>query len=269
MEYSSSLWWVPADELRLLWFFINIPGVFLLLGPRAGWAIVAVSVLVLSVSNLYMESPYSPNAMATAVLGMVYLGLFFHVFGARSISYFVRMRDSNQQLQALASRDMLTGVLNARAYYEACGQRVALARRNHRPWAVLFVDLDHFKRVNDTHGHAAGDAVLGTVAQCLQQSIWRSDVLGRIGGEEFSIFLPDTTQEGAVQLTESIRQAVEQCRPDIGTQRLSVTASIGVAAAEGDTQDMAAIQARADEAMYVAKSQGRNRVSVLAMAPPT
>lgn len=267
LEYTSSLWCVPGDELRLMWFFVNVPGVFLLLGSRVGWGVVALTIAILLGSNAFMSSPYSPNAMATGVLSLVYLGMFFHVFGARSVSFFTRMRDYNLQLEALASHDALTGVMNARAYYQACEKLVAVARRTAHPYAVLFVDLDHFKAVNDQHGHAAGDAVLKAVAHCLESSIRESDLLGRIGGEEFCIYLPDTPRQGAVQLAESIRVAVERSQPDIGTQRLRVTASIGVAVCDGFAQPMAVIQQRADQAMYVAKALGRNRVSVFDELP--
>ena len=267
MEYTSALWLVPADELRLLWFFTNIPGVFILLGQRAGWFITGLSVAWLMLSNRVMLSPYSANAMATACFGMVYLGVFFHVYGSRSLSYFVRMRDYNLQLEQMANHDMLTGVLNARAYYAACEQQIQIASRSGQVYAVLFVDLDHFKAVNDTHGHAAGDLVLKAVAQCMRQAIRQSDALGRIGGEEFSIFMPHTGRTGAMQLAETLRQAIEALQPWTGERRLPITASIGVAACEGRPEPMQAIQQRADQAMYQAKQAGRNRVSCLVPTP--
>jgi len=263
MEYTSAQWLVPNDELRLLWFFTNIPGVFILLGQRAGWVITGLSVFWLILSNSLMLSPYSGNAMATACFGMIYMGVFFHVYGSRSMSYFVRMRDYNLQLEQMASHDMLTGVLNARAYYAACEQHIQIASRTGQPYSVIFVDLDHFKSVNDTHGHSAGDAVLRAVAQCMRHSIRQSDALGRIGGEEFSIFMPNTERAGALQLAESLRLAVQSLEPWIGERNLSITASIGVAACEGQPETMQAIQQRADQAMYEAKKLGRNRVSWL------
>lgn len=267
MEYTSALWLVPADELRLMWFFVNIPGVFILLGARAGWLITVLTVIWLMISNSVMPVPYSPNAMATAIAAMLNLGVFFHVYSVRSFSYFVRMRDYNRQLEQLASRDMLTGVLNARAYYANCEQGIQVATRAGQPYAVLFVDLDHFKSVNDTYGHAAGDAVLKAVAGCLGTSIRKSDALGRIGGEEFSVFLPNTSRSGALQLAESVRRAVEDLYPSIGDQTLRVTASIGVAACEAGGESMQTIQQKADQAMYVAKSLGRNRVSAFDELP--
>jgi len=122
--------------------------------------------------------------------------VFFHAYVDRSLSFFKRMRDYNVRLQQLASHDPLTGVMNARAHYAACNQHIALSQRQGEHFAVLFVDLDHFKSVNDTHGHAAGDEVLRTVATTLRQKLRSTDLLGRIGGEEFCAFLPATALDG-------------------------------------------------------------------------
>lgn len=265
LEYTSSLWFVPADELRVMWFFVNIPGVFILLGVGAGWAITLLTMVGLVVGNRMMPVAYSENAMATAIFSLLYLAASFHVFVSRSLSYFLRMRASNQQLAHMANHDTLTGVLNARAYYSACDDLIAMAARTGQPYAVLFVDLDHFKSVNDTYGHAAGDAVLQAVAKCLGQSIRQTDKLGRIGGEEFSIYAPNTNRAGALALGEAVRQAVEALHPCIDAEKhtLRITASIGVAACEGTIEPMQSIQQKADESMYIAKSLGRNRVSAL------
>jgi diguanylate cyclase (GGDEF)-like protein len=191
------------------------------------------------------------------------LGFVFHAYVDRSLSYYQRMRTYNQELQQLASRDPLTGVMNARAYYAACEQQIQLCRRLQRPFAVLFVDLDHFKRINDGLGHAAGDEVLRTVARALKDAVRSSDLLGRIGGEEFSMLLPDTDAAGAVQLAESVRQAVEASRPSVGGSFVPVTASVGVAVGRDPGATIKAIQEQADQAMYHAKQAGRNRVSLL------
>jgi len=260
-ENTSALVLVPHDELRILWFFLNVPGVYILLGQRAGMSITALSVALIYGSNQFLSQPYSSNAMATAILSLLYLGAAFHVYGARSMSYLRRMHEYNLQLNQLASHDMLTGVLNARAYYATCKTQIDVARRTQQPYAVLFVDLDHFKSVNDKYGHSAGDAVLKTVAQRVGANIRSSDTVGRIGGEEFSVFMPNTPKAGAIQLAESLRKAIESCNPSAGELTLCITASIGVAVCDRCTDDMPAIQQKADQAMYVAKSMGRNRVS--------
>lgn len=262
-ENTSALVYVSSDELRVLWFFTNVPGVFILLGKRAGWIITIATILGLIFGNPYLERPYSPNALATGLFCLLYLGIFFHTYVDRTFSYFTRMRDYNDRLQDMASHDPLTKVLNARAYYQACEQLILQLKRSNLTYSVLFVDLDHFKLINDSHGHAAGDEVLKRVANVLQSQLRQTDLLGRIGGEEFSIFLPDTPLAGAMKLAESIRLAIEQCRPSIGQQNLTVTASVGVAAQTVKLSGMQAIQQHADEAMYEAKKAGRNRVTTL------
>jgi diguanylate cyclase (GGDEF)-like protein len=262
-EAISSLLFVSMDELRLLWFFTNVPGVFILLGKRAGWFITLGTMLGLALGNNYLERPYSPNALATALFCLLYLGIFFHTYVDRTFSYFSRMREYNDRLQEMASHDPLTQVLNARAYYSACEQQISQSQRNGQPFSVLFIDLDHFKDINDNHGHAAGDEVLRAVARSLGNQLRRSDLLGRIGGEEFSVFLPDTALAGALEVGENLRLAIQECHPRVGDTVLNITASIGVASRSSDAQTMQSIQQRADDAMYEAKKAGRNRVSAL------
>jgi diguanylate cyclase (GGDEF)-like protein len=266
LEYTSALVHVPHDELRLLWFFVNVPGVFILLGQRSGWVITGGTMLGLALGNPWLSRPYSANALATALLAMLYLGVFFHAYVDRSISYFTRMQRYNRRLEALASHDNLTGLLNGRAYYARCDQQVQVGERAGQSYAVLFVDLDHFKAINDTHGHEAGDAVLKMAAHTLQSHIRQSDLLGRIGGEEFSVFLPHTDHAGALALAETLRRKLEAARVDVGKQCLRVTASIGVASNQGRAMPMAELQKKADQAMYQAKKAGRNRVSSLPVA---
>lgn len=262
LEYVSALYYVSADEFRVVWFLTNLPGIYLLLGQRVGFIMTLGTALGLAYGNRYLPAPYSPNAVATLISSIIFTGLFFHFYADRSISYFIRMRESNKQLYYMAMHDQLTGVLNARAYYEICDRLILIAKRSSAPYAVLFIDLDHFKSVNDTHGHAAGDLVLKTAANCIAQNIRTSDSLGRVGGEEFSVFLPNTDLNSAVQVAEAIRHAIEALRIDLASgETLGITASIGVAKNQHSDQTMQEIQKQADLAMYKAKKAGRNRVS--------
>lgn len=260
---TSGLLLMPDDEVRVLWLYTNLAGVYTLLGRRAGLVITLVSLVQLLVCNHFTSKPLSPNGLATVLVSLPYMGLFFHVYTGRLLSYFARLQNSNAQLQELATHDTLTGVFNARAYYQLCDQSIHLATRRDSAFSVLFVDLDHFKKINDTHGHAAGDLVLKAVANTLQTGIRKSDILGRIGGEEFSIFLPDTMEAGALLLAESLREQIEALMPQLPSGPIRITASIGVASSSVG-QAMHEIQQQADQAMYHAKAQGRNRVSSLA-----
>lgn len=259
------------DELRVIWFVLNLPGIYLVLGSGAGILVTVLSMITVVAVNPHLPRPYSVDALFTCVLAIAYLSAFFHAFAARSISFHHAMVEANRKLEEMAARDPLTGLFNGRAYYARCDDALKLTRRTGSPFAMLFVDLDHFKRINDTHGHEAGDAVLRAVAGTLRQTMRQSDVVGRIGGEEFSALLPDTDMEGARLLGEKLRQEIEALMPDIGTMRLRITASIGVAEDGPATLAIAEIQGRADQAMYAAKRAGRNRVTCIgeeAAAPP-
>ena len=127
---------------------------------------------------------------------------------------------------------------------------------------MLFIDLDHFKAINDQHGHATGDVVLQCVGHLIAQSVRQSDLAGRIGGEEFAVLLPDTDAQGALVLAEALRRAIEAAQPEAQGLRLSISASIGVALGGMAEQNMQDVQHQADLAMYEAKAAGRNRVTL-------
>lgn len=173
---------------------------------------------------------------------------------------------ADERNRTLALQDELTGLDNRRAVGEQLARQLALAQRNHRPLALLIIDIDHFKRVNDTHGHLAGDQVLRTLALRLQSRLRTQDALGRWGGEEFLVLLSDTDGPGARVLAEQLRTRVAQSpfMLDLGdnaTLAVPVTISIGLHAVDGATpitEDR--LIAAADEALYRAKLNGRNRV---------
>ncbi|MEO5336200.1 MAG: GGDEF domain-containing protein [Magnetospirillum sp. WYHS-4] len=251
------------DELRIVWFVLNLPGVYLVLGSAAGIGFTVLSMAAVVAANGFLDTPYSSTAIVTCLMGMVYLSVFFHAFAARSISFHHAMVEANRKLAEMAARDPLTGLFNARAYYRLCEGALRQSQRSGRPFAMLFVDLDHFKSINDKYGHEAGDTVLRSVAERLQASLRQSDIVGRIGGEEFSVLLPDSDMDGARDLAEKLRLDIEALMPDIGSERLRITASIGVAASRPTLISIAEVQSQADEAMYVAKRQGRNRVTCI------
>lgn len=159
--------------------------------------------------------------------------------------------------------DALTGVFNARAYQAQSQALIQTGADAGRGYSVLFVDLDHFKRVNDQHGHAAGDKVLQVAARALQKGVRHNDVVGRIGGEEFGVLLPQTDLSQALRVAEHLRLSIEQLAIDVGGHSLQITASIGVAHSPDGRLDLPSLQQRADSAMYQAKAAGRNRVTSL------
>jgi diguanylate cyclase (GGDEF)-like protein len=165
-------------------------------------------------------------------------------------------------LRRSAELDALTGTLNRRTIDLWLARSFSEAHRAHQSLSVLFVDLDHFKSINDTHGHASGDACLRHVAAILRQQLDSGDMLGRYGGEEFVLVLPGRDGDAARRLGERLREAIERSRFDCNGTEVSLTVSIGVAPRLPDEAQPAAAVERADKALYSAKRSGRNRVCV-------
>jgi len=165
-----------------------------------------------------------------------------------------------------ALRDPLTGVANRTALDAALKREVSLSQRHKLPLSVLLMDIDRFKNINDTHGHAVGDAVLRTLTQGVNACIRASDVHARYGGEEFVVVLPGTDRNGALLLASRIRRHVEALRCEMpaasDAAALRFTVSVGVAAFDGQ-EDSASLVHRADLAMYAAKQLGGNQVSIV------
>jgi diguanylate cyclase (GGDEF)-like protein len=158
-----------------------------------------------------------------------------------------------------ALRDGLTSTFNRRYFTDRLHAEIRFAHRHEKSLALLFVDIDHFKAVNDTHGHPAGDAVLAGVARLMTSTIRTEDVLARYGGEEFAVICREIGVEGATALGERLRVAVESHRFEHDGQVIAVTVSVGVAVGQ-KIDDTHALIAAADAAMYDAKRAGRNRV---------
>jgi diguanylate cyclase (GGDEF)-like protein/PAS domain S-box-containing protein len=165
-----------------------------------------------------------------------------------------------QELRRLATTDFLTGVANRRHFMERLELELERIRRFGRPAALLMVDLDHFKAVNDTHGHAVGDAVLRHFASLAQHRLRRIDLLGRLGGEEFAILLPGTERAGAREFAEAFRRQVEATPAQSDKGPIPFTVSIGIADIDPIDAQADALLARADDRLYAAKQKGRNRV---------
>lgn len=171
-------------------------------------------------------------------------------------------RAENRRLEALATTDPLTRVLNRRALLDRLNAEVDRARRYESSLTLLLLDLDHFKQINDTAGHLAGDSVLRQIGALLEEAIRKVDIVARYGGEEFVVILPETLSEGGVAFAERLRERIAAQSFDVGAGRaVSLTVSIGIATFPSplvaSTEDLFA---RADEALYRAKSGGRNQV---------
>lgn len=173
--------------------------------------------------------------------------------------------DAHHRLLALS--DALTGVANRRAILDELQQRLLEASRYKTPLSLLMLDIDYFKRINDTHGHLVGDGVLQHLAQLVLKRIRATDTLGRYGGEEFLVVLPHTSPEQGLMLAEMLCQHIREAFVDVRGLQLSITTSIGVAGMMPFAQEtVEGLIHRADEALYRAKTEGRDRV-ILAITP--
>jgi diguanylate cyclase (GGDEF)-like protein len=188
----------------------------------------------------------------------VALGLFVVLLIAVMVLAWIKVRQA-RRLQTLASTDELTGVANRRALMAGAERELALARAQNRPLALLMIDVDHFKRINDTHGHPVGDAVLRHLARVLGVSLRERDRLGRIGGEEFVVVLPGSSLEAARSVAERTRAAVAAAPLDSGGLCVRFSISVGVAEVAA-VDGLKELFAKADAALYRAKASGRNVV---------
>ncbi|WP_126444032.1 sensor domain-containing diguanylate cyclase [Sulfuricystis multivorans] len=172
------------------------------------------------------------------------------------------LRRQMETAELLARTDALTGLANRRAFDEVAQQEIQRAQRYGTPLTLVLADLDHFKAINDSHGHDVGDCVLQNFARILAASVRTVDLVGRWGGEEFAILMPGTDLPEATQAAERMRKQVEQAQLCIDERACRYTASFGVAAFRADMPTLASLLGRADMALYRAKRLGRNRVEV-------
>lgn len=185
------------------------------------------------------------------------LGMTGYTLLLRDIS---AQRETIESLLRAATSDQLTGVANRRALYEAADVEFARFARKPRAIALLMLDIDHFKRINDTHGHPAGDRVIRNLAGVLMRSVRSIDIVARIGGEEFAVLLPSTDQPMAVRIAERIRDNVAAQQVVAGNISIAYQVSIGIALVTPEMQGIDDLIMAADEALYEAKRSGRNRV---------
>lgn len=174
----------------------------------------------------------------------------------------------HQQLAAAARTDPKTGLLNATAWQREADAELVRAHRSSSSLALLLIDVDHFKRVNDSHGHLIGDEVLRSLAAELRQQVRESDVVGRFGGEEFTVLLPRTDAADAHGIAERLRASARRMSVAAADARIQVTVSIGVALLGQHGRDLFELLAAADVALYKAKDAGRDQVHVSAQTAP-
>lgn len=235
---------------------------------KAMLAIVAVTFAVnLFIILWLVRSGFAQNSLVMSLVGAAFVSLLvapaiYWIVATplkREYERRLRMEGRAAELGQLAITDPLTRTRNRRGITIAALEAMAHAERYGHPLSVAMVDIDHFKQVNDTHGHKAGDRVLEGVAAILSEILRMPDKVGRYGGEEFLLVFPETALDQTMKIAERIRAAVSDAEFDIGDKKIALTISIG-ATAFVKGEDLEQLLGRADRALYDAKQAGRNRV---------
>jgi diguanylate cyclase (GGDEF)-like protein len=263
----GALWVMPADSVlhQAVTMFVLVGmagGAISVYSARYRMAVSAM-VLVLLPSTLWLYFRSTPEQ-----LGMAIGATFFMLASLRGARVLANALQGNFQLSRelqsahaaadlQAKTDPLTGINNRRAFLDQGEQIIRYCERHELDVCALVMDVDHFKSINDTLGHFAGDMVLRHIGEKIRKLFRRSDVFGRIGGEEFAVILPHTSERDAVAIAEKLRRAIADEPIKCGDERVRVTISIGVADA---SLDLTTLLVHADKAMYRAKEQGRNQV---------
>ena len=176
------------------------------------------------------------------------------------VDLLLRVHREEQKMRSLASYDSLTGLLSRHAFFDNTNNYVSLAKRERIPFSVVIIDLDNFKNINDRHGHPAGDAVLRLFASVVNSVARRSDIIGRVGGEEFAMVLPSTTAAEAVEFAERLHEAINKAVLKYNGSAIRYTVSVGLAEFSSDSKhSVDDLLAQADVALYQAKQAGRNQ----------
>lgn len=217
--------------------------------------------LTRSFSTFWLDAPDTQRFDGGSIIHMVFVATFsFSILMVLVGAQLMASERVRQEFEHLASHDDLTGTLNRRAILRLAEQAHARWQQGGEAYAMLLLDLDHFKHINDNHGHQAGDRTLVKVAQAMQQGLRRVDRVGRYGGEEFVALLPAADLASAGQLAERLRAQVEGLPSGNGSP--ACTVSIGVVLVQTGDASWDAVMGRADKALYQAKAAGRNQVSL-------
>ena len=243
-----------AAERRTRWLLV---GSFVVMAAGLFWRGFTAWFEPETIMPIYGTSP---------VRGFTLLAFYTVTLGSSFAFLLMHKERADREAYELATTDSLTGVYNRRTFEDLAEAQLSRARRARTPVSLLMLDLDHFKRVNDTHGHQAGDHVLAGFAKLVRTCLRKEDLLARYGGEEFVVLLPGATPAAASALAERIRETTAASQIKGAGHDIRITVSVGVTSESGNKlPPLTAMLARADEALYAAKAEGRNKVVALEM----
>jgi diguanylate cyclase (GGDEF)-like protein len=261
--FTAALIFVRSDEFRIVWFLLLVFLSYMLVGRFAGHLATILSIFAIITVHHVVDIGISTLAINTALLSIIIGSLMASSYTSKVHAYEIELHEKNLELEVLATTDSLTGIYNRRAFTEIGKKYLESARRSQGQLSFLMLDIDHFKEINDSHGHQVGDVVLINFSRQIQALLRKSDIYGRLGGEEFGVLLFDTDVRQAELLAERIRKHIAVMETHVEEKRLSITVSIGVSCLERGTHDtLRRLENRADEALYTAKESGRNRIAI-------
>jgi diguanylate cyclase (GGDEF)-like protein len=252
---SIVLFILQGDVLRAIWFIPTIIAVYIGLSRKTGIIYTVYSVFIITVAYKtgYLNLPnFSYVTLILSIVSSTILGVI--------VSFILEEYDKDMhiifdKLHLIANTDYLTTILNRRAFIQEGKKIVEKAKKNAKPVCIIMMDIDHFKKINDTYGHQEGDIVLQIMVEIVKGELKDNMLFGRLGGEEFAV-LAVCGREECIKLAERIRQKVEQ------NKNMPTTLSLGVYVNNSEVYDISTILKKADEALYEAKRSGRNRVCV-------
>lgn len=262
ISFTSALLFVPTDEFRLVWFLLAVIVAHLVVGRGFGLFIVALSILIVIGSNYLFNINFSGLTQTTFVISLFISSLLLTSYSEKISLYQMELLQQNEKLKKLANRDDLTGIMSRRYFLDAAHRYFNTSIRNHSSMSMLMLDIDHFKQINDRYGHPAGDRMLMLFTEKISKLLRKSDIFGRLGGEEFGIVLFETDTDGAQILAEKIRQAVEGLDYQVEGESIKMTTSIGVSEKIDADSHFEKLMIRSDKALYRSKNSGRNCISV-------
>lgn len=256
----------PLHQVIILTFLVGLSGAAIsLYSSHTNITITTILVLLLPIIIYFlMNGNYTFVGLAIAVLGFLLSSVRATRFLGKTLDQNFTLKHQLESSKTKAEEDAridhLTGLHNSRAFHEAGENLANISQEKNDNFSLIIMDIDHFKNVNDTFGHATGDYILKKVAEMLKQTFRKSDICSRIGGEEFAILLPSTTLDQSYELAEKIRKKIEETSFLVDDQSISITASFGLCTG---TDDINTLFVQADKFLYQSKDSGRNRISCI------
>ena len=258
--FSYALIHTSSEEIGMLWFVVITVAAFISSGIRLGIVTAVLSAILLFIIKSVYKVEFDDFSLLTVLSSLFIVSMMLYYFTKKIDDFSRDLGEQNCRLDRLASSDALTGIMNRRVFLEVANKYLYQSRRSENNFYFLMLDIDHFKSINDNHGHKEGDKILISFAEHLEHMLRENDLFGRLGGEEFGVVIIEKNDTAAIAVAEKIRLAIETKMHKIEGKVLPITVSIGVSLNCHDCS-LEEVMHSADEAMYEAKRLGRNRVS--------